>query len=238
MTAISMTDSMTDLTPKSSTPWWSILDCCRLPPPPPSSGVEKDVHTSNEDITAIAPSVKVVRWSNVVGQAMPLPDNPAQNDDLPRERAVTFEDDEGFIGTVENPGPQCPNKMSSTENSAGMEEKCGDGSNTGEATSSYTQLSSPDEKQLPEIEATKQQTNKPEQDPLEMKFYQFMLLMMLRHVFGSWLPQLDLAKKNLFLTQYGSKSKKKEFHKMMTLRTLQLKGKNACEAVPQLKREY
>lgn len=77
------------------------------------------------------------------------------------------------------------------------------------------------------------------QDQLEIKFYQFMALMMLRHVFGSSLPkELDpmtnIFNAKLLLTQC-SNSEKKEFRKMMKLRTLQWKD-DKCEVVPQLRR--
>lgn len=238
---------MTDLTPKSSTPWWSLFNCCHQP-----SGVEQDGYTNEDNITT-APSPKVV-----VGEAIPLPGTPAsactgsstddsfesQGSDFVREKIVTFEDEDEFFGEVAVSRPQCSNKTSSPEKYM---------DDTGEAN-----LTSLDENQSPmkasstentqntmdntDIEDTKQTTNKSTQDQLEVKFYQFMLLMMMRHMFGSWVPELDEAMQNIFknkplLTQYGSKGEKKAFRKMMTLRTLQFNDNSTCDVVPQLKRE-
>ena len=88
-------------------------------------------------------------------------------------------------------------------------------------------------------------TQQEEDDQLGIKFYQFMLLMMLRRMFGSWLPE-DTDPSNCFFnnselitdTEYENKSEtdEKEYRRKMTLRTLQYKD-SKVEVVPQLKRE-
>ena len=69
------------------------------------------------------------------------------------------------------------------------------------------------------------------------------ILMMFRHLFGSWLPQLNpttsFFNNSKLITQYESdnesEEKKEEFHsKMMTLRTLEYSD-SSLEVVPQLK---
>lgn len=88
-------------------------------------------------------------------------------------------------------------------------------------------------------------TQQQEDDQLGIKFYQFMILMMLRHMFGSWLPE-DIDPSNSFFNnselitdtenENKSETEKKEYRKKMTLRTLQYKD-SKVEVVPQLKRE-
>lgn len=79
------------------------------------------------------------------------------------------------------------------------------------------------------------------QQQLEIGFPQFLLLMMCRHMFGSWLPQLNpttfFFNSSKLITQYDNKSEeeKKEFRsKTMTLRTLEYSD-SSLEVVPQLK---
>ena len=88
-------------------------------------------------------------------------------------------------------------------------------------------------------------TQQQEDDQLGIKFYQFMILMMLRHMFGSWLPE-DIDPSNSFFNnselitdtenENKSETEKKEYRRKMTLRTLQYKD-SKVEVVPQLKRE-
>ena len=79
-----------------------------------------------------------------------------------------------------------------------------------------------------------------QQQQLEIGFPPFLILMMFRHLFGSWLPQLNpttfFFNNSKLITQYDNKSeeKKKEFHKMMRLRTLEYSD-SSLEVVPQLK---
>ena len=74
----------------------------------------------------------------------------------------------------------------------------------------------------------------------EIGFYYFMSVMMLRHVFGSWLPATLDPVANIFRGQLlltnGEGSERKEFRKTMTLRELQVKD-DRCEVVPQLQRD-
>ncbi|KAL9187431.1 hypothetical protein ACHAXT_001534 [Thalassiosira profunda] len=72
----------------------------------------------------------------------------------------------------------------------------------------------------------------------EIGFYYFMSVMMLRHVFGSWLPETLDPVANIFRGQLtvGDDSERKEFRKTMTLRELQVKD-DRCEVVPQLQRD-
>jgi len=80
------------------------------------------------------------------------------------------------------------------------------------------------------------------QQQLEIGFPQFLLLMICRHMFGSWLPQLNsttfLFNNSKLITQYEcsnkSEEEKKDFGKMMTLRTLEYSD-SSLEVVPQLK---
>ena len=80
------------------------------------------------------------------------------------------------------------------------------------------------------------------QQQLEIGFPQFLILMMCRHIFGSWLPQLNpttfFLNNSQFITQYDSSNKseeeKKEFRKMMRLRKLEYSD-SSLEVVPQLK---
>lgn len=82
-----------------------------------------------------------------------------------------------------------------------------------------------------------------QQQQLEFGFPQFLILMMCRHLFGSWLPQLNSTtfffNNSKLITQYesdnDSEEKKEEFRsKMMTLRTLEYSD-SSLEVVPQLK---
>ena len=78
-------------------------------------------------------------------------------------------------------------------------------------------------------------------DQIEDNFYQFFLAMMLRHLFGSWIPgQWDPATNifnpKLLLTQPGNGGEKKDFRRMMKLRKLEYND-DKCEVFPQLKRE-
>ena len=79
-----------------------------------------------------------------------------------------------------------------------------------------------------------------QQQQLEIGFPQFLILMMFRHLFGSWLPQLNpttfFFNNSKLITQYDNKSEeeKKEFRKMMRLRKLEYSD-SSLEVVPQLK---
>ena len=84
--------------------------------------------------------------------------------------------------------------------------------------------------------------NSTQQQQLEIGFPQFLLLMICRHMFGSWLPQLNsttfLFNNSKLITQYEcsnkSEEEKKDFRKMMKLRKLEYSD-SSLEVVPQLK---
>ena len=84
--------------------------------------------------------------------------------------------------------------------------------------------------------------NSTQQQQLEIGFPQFLILMMFRHLFGSWLPQLNpttfFFNNSKLITQFDSSNKseeeKKEFCKMMRLRKLEYSD-SSLEVVPQLK---
>ena len=95
---------------------------------------------------------------------------------------------------------------------------------------------------MPEIDS---QSSIQQQQQLEIGFPQFLLLMMARHIFGSWLPQLNpttfFFNNSKLITQYDStnkreEEKKKEIRQMMRLRTLEYSD-SSVEVVPELKKE-
>ena len=181
-----------------------------------------------------------------------------------REKVVMFEEEEVFIGelAVSTPQKAALDEMSDPDEasywyaeSKGLDNDRSplrpSASNNQTQHSNNTHEKTEEEEDVPEIGSTStannnqkydaETSNKSMQDQMEVKFYQFMLLMMLRHLFGSWLPgEINPFTTNMFknklLTSGGSKSEKREFRKMMTLRKLQYKD-NKCEVVPQSKRE-
>ena len=101
-----------------------------------------------------------------------------------------------------------------------------------------------DDVDMPEIgsQSNTINVNSTQQQQLEIGFPQFLILMMFRHLFGSWLPQLNpttfFFNNSKLITQFDSSNKseeeKKEFHKMMRLRKLEYSD-SSLEVVPQLK---
>ena len=101
---------------------------------------------------------------------------------------------------------------------------------------------------MPEIDSQSNTINmkstQQQQRQLEIGFPQFLLLMMARHIFGSWLPQLNpttfFFNNSKLITQYDSTNKreeeKKEIRQMMRLRTLEYSD-SSVEVVPELKKE-
>jgi len=90
--------------------------------------------------------------------------------------------------------------------------------------------------------ASRNDANSLSKDQAEIKFYQLMVLMMLRHVFGSWLPgELDpwqqIFKSQLLQAQCaGGGGKKRKGFRTMMKRSLHFTDKK-FEVVPQLQRE-
>ncbi len=90
--------------------------------------------------------------------------------------------------------------------------------------------------------ASRNDANSLSKDQAEIKFYQLMVLMMLRHVFGSWLPgELDpwqqIFKSQLLQAQCaGGGGKKRKGYRRMMKRTLHFTDKK-FQVVPQLHRE-
>lgn len=146
--------------------------------------------------------------------------------------AMEMKEEDDFIGevAVSTPRYATNNKDFSPEDNGTIPniESSMDANNSQNATDNNTSSSS-----------TQQE------DQIEIKFYQFMLLMMLRHMFGSFLPTefdpmniFNTRKRHLLTQGGGSNSEKRDFRKTMKLRTLQYGDNNkTCEVLPQLKRE-
>ncbi len=181
-----------------------------------------------------------------------------------RKRKVTFQGLDSLELMVSSTPQDCSADISSNKlvTDSDDDDEADDVSDPDEANYWYSALSTSfdgnqnelDSDDIPEISdtydntfhdsiVTRNDANSLTKDQAEIKFYQLMVLMMLRHVLGSWLPgELDpwqhIFKAQLLQAQYGgggSGKKRKGFRTMMK-RKLHFTDKK-FEVVPQLQRE-
>lgn len=255
-----------DLTPKTSSTasWWSLFNCCR-PPPVSAHGNQNNDNDSNHGDngdtptpTATAPVLKIVTDDDniaFVGAKSLIQDttpttacsaesvNMAYVGAASSGKVVTFEDNDNNAKSdpEEDNADDCgmiyedqmPMTTGDTQNNNAQDD-------TMPIIAEETRTSRA--KDSTGSKCNKSKSSEQQQQQIEVTFYQFILAMMLRHVFGSWLGDMDPTsnmfnrKKKLLLTQGGEE--KKEFRKTMKLRKLQFNSDNKkCEVVPQLKRE-
>mmetsp|Transcript_11663 Transcript_11663/g.24888 ORF Transcript_11663/g.24888 Transcript_11663/m.24888 type:complete len:257 (-) Transcript_11663:129-899(-) len=217
-----------DLTPKPSTPWWSLFNCCRAPAASSTSKNEKeqDHHEYiNEDTATAYDSSSMTPKSSSGRKA-------GGNEEVgtPATACMDYSvdasfdsQDEGFIA-----------KTLAYEKDASIGDSMADDSTMRSSSSkSLSHVGHDDEMSsedtiysqydiVPEIEEapTKvkaancwNEMNNSTKDCLETKFLHFMFLMLLRHMFGSWLtgtldPVTSIFNRKLMLTEYGNDDKK------------------------------
>ena len=168
----------------------------------------------------------------------------------PKSKTVTFAEDDNNNGntptasTPTQPGfyaTLSPEKLVTLVEDV---DDAGEMSDPDESDYWYSNLNDTDD-DVPEIGSQNKTINiNSTQQQLEIGFPQFLLLMMARHIFGSWLPQLNpttfFFNNSKLITQYDSTNKreeeKKEIRQMMRLRTLEYSD-SSVEVVPELKKE-
>ncbi|EJK63743.1 hypothetical protein THAOC_15582 [Thalassiosira oceanica] len=106
---------------------------------------------------------------------------------------------------------------------------------------SMLNISDPDEARYWYAEMLQESSVKHRSRQTEVGFYQFFLLMILRHLFG-WMPGMNDIARDLFLTrpmitQGRQKEDEKEQKQTMTLRRLESRDDGTLQVVPQLKRD-